>query len=189
MNMQDKMLIDGELIEGEGAALPVLNPATGEEITQVKQVSTEQVALAMRSSETAFHSFSQTTPAARSALLLDIADKLENHAAELAELESLNVGKPWPSALDDEMPLTIDTFRFFAGAARTMTGSAALALWHRASGPEALISGSVTVTVYNGVAVAVAVYSLPPLFFGWQIWCFTASGGWLEVLTILFHIP
>ena len=43
----------------------------------------------------------------------------------MAELESLDVGKPWPSARDDEMPLTIDVFRFFAGAARTMTGSAA----------------------------------------------------------------
>jgi aminobutyraldehyde dehydrogenase len=57
--------------------------------------------------------------------LLQIADVLETHQDELAALESQDVGKPWPSARDDEMPLTIDVFRFFAGAARTMTGSAA----------------------------------------------------------------
>ena len=68
-----------------------------------------------------FETFSKTTPAERSALLLAIADVLEAHQDELAELESLDVGKPWPSARDDEMPLIIDTFRFFAGAARTMT--------------------------------------------------------------------
>ena len=44
---------------------------------------------------------------------------------ELAGLESLDVGKPWPSARDDEMPLTIDVSASLQGAARTMTGSAA----------------------------------------------------------------
>ena len=61
----------------------------------------------------------------RAVLLLQSADVIEAHSHELAELESLDVGKPWPSAHDDEMPLTIDVFRFFAGAARTMMGSAA----------------------------------------------------------------
>ena len=168
MNMQDKMLIDGELIEGEGAALPVLNPATGEEITQVKQASTEQVALAMRSSETAFHSFSQTTPAARSALLLDIADKLENHASELAELESLNVGKPWPSALDDEMPLTIDTFRFFAGAARTMTGSAA---GEYVEGHTSMIRRDPV-----GPVAAIAPWNYPLMMAAWKLAAPIAAG-------------
>ncbi|MEQ9694403.1 aldehyde dehydrogenase family protein [Shimia sp. SDUM112013] len=78
----------------------------------------------MRSAEEAAETFSRSPPADRAAFLLGIADCLEAHQDELAKLESLDVGKPWPSARDDEMPLTIDTFRFFAGAARTMTGSA-----------------------------------------------------------------
>jgi aminobutyraldehyde dehydrogenase len=49
---------------------------------------------------------------------------MEANIEELAELETLDVGKPWPMARDEEMPLSIDTFRFMAGAARTMTGSA-----------------------------------------------------------------
>ncbi|MCB4457311.1 aminobutyraldehyde dehydrogenase [Leisingera sp. McT4-56] len=123
--MQTKMLINGELVAGDGAALPVTDPATGTEITQVREASPEQLEAAVRSAEEAFEGFSRSTPAERSALLLAIADCVEAHQDELAGLESLNAGKPWPSARDDEMPLTIDTFRFFAGAARTMTGSAA----------------------------------------------------------------
>jgi aminobutyraldehyde dehydrogenase len=56
---------------------------------------------------------------------LNIADCLQQNQDELAKLESLYVGKPWPSSRDDKMPLTIDVFRFLVYAARTMTGSAA----------------------------------------------------------------
>ncbi|MGE8066012.1 aminobutyraldehyde dehydrogenase [Pseudomonas sp. NPDC089569] len=123
--MQTKLLINGELAVGEGDALNIVDPATGAQITQVRQASDEQVDAAVRAAQEAFATYSRTTPASRSALLLDIAQVVESNAEELAALESANVGKPWPSALHDEMPLTIDTLRFFAGAARTLTGSAA----------------------------------------------------------------
>ena len=123
--MQTKMLINGQMVDGTGEALDVVNPATGEVIGAVNEAGSEQVEAAVRSSAEAFDSFAGMPPADRAAILLQIADILEEHSQELAELESLDVGKPWPSALDDEMPLTIDVFRFFAGAARTMTGSAA----------------------------------------------------------------
>lgn len=120
-----KLLIDGELVEGAGEALGVLDPATGMEIARVAEVSAEQLDAAVRTSAEAFETYSLSTPAERAALLLQIAEVIEANAEELAELESRNCGKPWPSALDDEMPLTIDTFRFMAGAARTQSGSAA----------------------------------------------------------------
>ncbi|OLF54443.1 aminobutyraldehyde dehydrogenase [Pseudomonas chlororaphis] len=123
--MHTRMLINGELLQGEGQALPVLDPASGEQIALVNEASQEQVDAAVRSAEEAFCSFARTTPAARSALLLDIAALIEAHGPELAALDSANVGKPWPSALDDELPLTVDSVRFFAGAARTLSGVAA----------------------------------------------------------------
>src|SRR6056297_3048902 len=123
--MQTKMLINGEMVDGAGAATDVLNPATGETIFRIAQASAEQLDAAVRTSEDAFETFRHTPPAERAALLLQIADIIEANQDELAELESIDVGKPWPSARDDEFPLTIDTFRFFAGAARTMMGSAA----------------------------------------------------------------
>ncbi len=57
-------------------------------------------------------------------LLLALADLIDEHADELAKLESLNVGKPMSIAVD-EMPFSADNLRFFAGAARTLEGKSA----------------------------------------------------------------
>ncbi|MEW2911173.1 aminobutyraldehyde dehydrogenase [Leisingera sp. JC11] len=166
--MQTKMLINGELVAGDGAALPVTDPATGTEITQVREASPEQVEAAVRSSEEAFGSFSRRTPAERSALLLAIADCLEAHQDELAGLESLNAGKPWPSARDDEMPLTIDTFRFFAGAARTMTGSAA---GEYVAGHTSMIRRDPV-----GPVAAIAPWNYPLMMAAWKLAAPIAAG-------------
>ena len=117
-----KQLINGALVAGTGAAQSVIDPATGAEIAVVHEASTDQVSAAAAAAHEAFDGYSQTTPAERAGILIAIADTLEANTENLAALESLDVGKPWPSARDDEMPLTIDTFRFFAGAARTMSG-------------------------------------------------------------------
>ena len=69
--------------------------------------------------------WSRTTPAERSALLLKLADRIEAEAEAFAKLESQNCGKPPARALADELPAIIDCFRFFAGAARCLPGSAA----------------------------------------------------------------
>lgn len=122
--MQTKMLINGELVQSAGDALPVLDPATGQEVACVGEATAEQVEAATRAAEEAFETYRLSTPAERSGHLHAIADVMEANIEELAELETLDVGKPWPMARDEEMPLSIDTFRFMAGAARTMTGSA-----------------------------------------------------------------
>ncbi|MGB1149507.1 MAG: aminobutyraldehyde dehydrogenase [Alphaproteobacteria bacterium] len=123
--MQTKLLIKGKLVEGEGAATPVLDPATGKQVASVREASPAQIQSAVDAAAAAFDSFGRTTPADRAGMLLAVADAIEAHNDELAELESLDCGKPFAAARDDEMPLTIDTFRFMAGAARTQTGSAA----------------------------------------------------------------
>ena len=123
--MQTKLLIKGKLVEGEGAATPVLDPATGEQVASVREASPAQIQSAVDAATAAFDSFGRMTPADRAGMLLAVADAIEAHNDELAELESLDCGKPFAAARDDEMPLTIDTFRFMAGAARTQTGSAA----------------------------------------------------------------
>lgn len=123
--MQTKLLIQGKLVEGGGAATPVLDPATGEQVASVREASPAQIQSAVDAATAAFDSFGRTAPADRAGMLLAVADAIEAHNDELAELESLECGKPFAAARDDEMPLTIDTFRFMAGAARTQTGSAA----------------------------------------------------------------
>ena len=166
--MQSKMLINGELVPGDGDALPVIDPATGKTVAEVSEASAEQVDTAVRSSEEAFEGFSRSTPAERSALLLQIADCLEANQDELAELESLDVGKPWPSARDDEMPLTIDVFRFFAGAARTMTGSAA---GEYVAGHTSMIRRDPV-----GPVAAIAPWNYPLMMAAWKLAAPIAAG-------------
>ena len=166
--MQTQLLICGELVSGEGAVVSVIDPATGDEIAQVPEASEAQIDAAVAAAEEAFEGFSRTTPADRSSMLLQIADVLEANQDELAELESLDVGKPWPSARDDEMPLTIDTFRFFAGAARTMTGSAA---GEYVEGHTSMIRRDPV-----GPVAAIAPWNYPLMMAAWKLAAPLAAG-------------
>lgn len=166
--MQTKMLINGEMVQGDGEGLDVLNPATGEVIGKVNEASTAQIEAAVRCSQEAFETFSVIPPAERAAILLQIADVIEAHGQELAELESLDVGKPWPSAHDDEMPLTIDVFRFFAGAARTMMGSAA---GEYVAGHTSMIRRDPI-----GPVAAIAPWNYPLMMASWKLAAPIAAG-------------
>ena len=120
-----ELLIDGQFVAGEGDAERVLNPATGELLVEVREASFEQINRAVSAANRAFETWSETTPADRSKMLLKLADAIEERAGEFARLESLNCGKPYARALGDEIPAIADCFRFFAGAARCMGGAAA----------------------------------------------------------------
>ena len=119
------LLIDGQFVKGEGEAERVLNPATGEPIAAVPEASLEQINRAAQAAARAFESWSETTPMERSRMLLRLADAVEARGEEFARIESLNCGKPYARALGDEIPAIADCFRFFAGAARCMTGTVA----------------------------------------------------------------
>jgi aminobutyraldehyde dehydrogenase len=123
--MQTKLLINGQLVAGAGAESEVLNPATGAGIVKIREASPDQVDQAVEAARQAYRSWGATTPQERSLLLLKLADRIEQDAAAFAELESLNCGKPKARALADEMPAIVDCFRYFAGAARCLHGSAA----------------------------------------------------------------
>src|SRR5436305_653125 len=109
----------------EGETEPVLNPATGEVIANAPLSSAEDVNRAVKAARGAFDGWSKTTPGERAAAMLKLADVIEEHADELAELESDNAGKPVNAFRDDEIPFMSDNLRFFAGAARCLEGRAA----------------------------------------------------------------
>lgn len=123
--MATELLIDGQFVAGEGEAERVLNPATGELLAEVREASFEQINKAVAAANRAFESWSDTTPMERSRLLLKLADVIEARAEAFARVESLNCGKPYARALGDEIPAIADCFRYFAGAARCMTGTVA----------------------------------------------------------------
>jgi 1-pyrroline dehydrogenase len=120
-----KNFIDGEeRAPVDGGTEPVINPATGEQIA-VTPLSTEaDVDAAVQAAATAFESWGWTTPQERSLALLKIADAIEEAGEELAQIESLNVGKPI-EAMREEIPVCVDNLRFFAGAARQLEGKSA----------------------------------------------------------------
>ena len=121
-----KNFIDGELVEpAEGATEKIVNPATGEAIAEAPLSSAEDVDRAVAAAKSAFEGWSTATPATRSTALLKLADLIEEHAGEIAELESADAGKPLKAVTEDELPVMADNLRFFAGAARNLEGKAA----------------------------------------------------------------
>src|SRR5437764_12163348 len=106
------------------AALDVLNPATGEEIAQVPNMSADEVDAVVAKAKAVLPEWLDTTPKERSELLLKLADVIDDNAEELAQIESRNVGKPLMVSRD-EMPFSADNLRFFAGAARNLEGKSA----------------------------------------------------------------
>jgi 1-pyrroline dehydrogenase len=118
-------LIGGEWVDASsGETMEVLNPSTGEVIAEVPRASAEDVDRAVQAAKKALVEWLETTPAERAEMLLKLADALDEHGDEIAELESLNVGKPLSSARD-EIPVATDNIRFFAGAARVLEGKSA----------------------------------------------------------------
>jgi aminobutyraldehyde dehydrogenase len=125
MKFTTDLLIDGAPVAGEGDEEKVLNPATGELLVGVREASPEQLHKAVAAAHRAFDGWSETTPAERSKALLRLADAVESRGEEFARLESLNCGKPYARALGDEIPAIADCFRYFAGAARCLSGTVA----------------------------------------------------------------
>ena len=120
-----KNLVGGEWVDAaSGETMEVINPATGETIGEVPRCSAEDVDRAVAAANTALPAWLDATPKERSELLHKLADVLDTNAEELAQLESLNVGKPL-MASRDEMPFSADNLRFFAGAARNLEGKSA----------------------------------------------------------------
>ncbi|MBF6595412.1 MAG: gamma-aminobutyraldehyde dehydrogenase [Thermaceae bacterium] len=166
---QTKILVGGEFVSGEGQPLDILNPATGEILLKLPEASVEQVKSAVGSAEKAFDSWSQTTPKDRSMLLLKLADKIDENAEELARLESLNCGKPYGAVLNDEMPAISDCFRFFAGAARAMTGAV--------SGEYLAGHTSMIRRDPIGVVASIAPWNYPLMMAAWKLAPVLAAGN------------
>jgi betaine-aldehyde dehydrogenase len=118
--------IDGEYVDASGpATFDLVDPAT-EEVYGVSPVSDASVVdRAFGAAERAFETWGETTPAERQLALFRIADAMEARAEEFADLESQDTGKPRHSLVEDEILLSVDQIRFFAGEARHLSGMSA----------------------------------------------------------------
>ncbi|MET0240943.1 MAG: aldehyde dehydrogenase family protein [Sphingobium sp.] len=124
---QHGLLIGGQWVEAQ-AHIPTVDPATGRVIGHIADASEADVNAAVAAARAAFPAWSATVPAERAAILWRIADLIEANIDELAELETLDQGKPLYVGRWAEIPGAVGQFRFFAGQAtaiegRTMTPS------------------------------------------------------------------
>jgi phenylacetaldehyde dehydrogenase len=105
--------------------IAVFDPATGQEIGRVADAGTEDVNRAVAAARAAFESgpWPEMSPAGREALLWKLSDLIERHAADLAELESVNNGKTRFMASIVDVPAARDWFRYMAGWATKIEGS------------------------------------------------------------------
>jgi 1-pyrroline dehydrogenase len=101
--------------------MPVLDPATGEQIAEVPRGTPADVDRAVDAALAALPAWRDRTPGDRAERLLALADLVRDHAEELARLESRNAGKPLPMARE-EVDFCVDNLRFFAGGARALPG-------------------------------------------------------------------
>jgi len=167
--MNTKLLINGKLVAGKGAAEQVLDPATGKVLVTVNEASPAQVNAAVAAAQAAFNGWAATVPKDRAALLLRLADRIEAEGADFAALESRNCGKPLTAVLGDEIPGVADVFRFFAGAARTMHGAVA---GEYLAGFTSMIRRDPV-----GVIASIAPWNYPLMMAAWKLAPALAAGN------------
>jgi betaine-aldehyde dehydrogenase len=162
--------VDGEHADPvEGRSEPILNPATGEQIATAPLSDAADVDRAVRAARRAFDGWANATPAERSTALLKLADAVEAHGDELAELEAVDAGKPIEAVKADEIPVVADNLRFFAGAARHLEGLSA--------GEYMADHTSIIRREAIGVVGQIAPWNYPLMMAGWKIGPALAAGN------------
>ena len=122
------LLIGGQLVEAhDGNAFPSISPRDNRAIARIAQAGEADVAAAVDAGRKAFDEgpWGRSTAKDRGTALLRIADLIERHADELAFLESVDAGKPISSVHYSDLPISLDSLRFFTGASRLTRGAAA----------------------------------------------------------------
>ncbi|MEJ7640093.1 MAG: aldehyde dehydrogenase family protein [Singulisphaera sp.] len=122
---QTDMLIDGKWRESvSGKRFATVNPATEEVIAEVAEGDAADIALAVKAARKAFDTgpWRKTDARDRGIMMNRLADLIESHIDELAELETLDNGKPISESRHADLPLVVDCFRYYAGWADKIHG-------------------------------------------------------------------
>src|ERR1700712_3053676 len=118
--------INGEYVEASAdSSFELLDPATEKTYGSSPVSSKHDVDVAFKAAADAFEIWGETTPGERQLALFRIADAIEARADEFADLEAKETGNPGASLVADEILLSVDQIRFFAGAARNLDGKSA----------------------------------------------------------------
>jgi phenylacetaldehyde dehydrogenase len=167
-----RLFIDDDWVDAaSGKTFPVYNPATGHVLAQVAEADREDVDRAVRAARRAFDGgpWRKTTGSQRGRLMWKLADLLEQHLEEFAELESIDNGKPLAVARVADVPLAVDLFRYMGGWATKMTGTTI---------PWSLPTDFLSYTLREPVGVVgqIIPWNFPLLMAAWKLGPALASG-------------
>jgi len=120
-----KLYINGQFVESQsGKTFDTYNPATGEVLATVYEADAADIDFAVKAARKAFDEgpWSKMSASTRSRLMYKLADLMEENSAELAQLETLDNGKPIRETLNADIPLSIEHMRYYAGWSTKMVG-------------------------------------------------------------------
>ena len=165
-----KLLIGGEPVDAaDGRTFATLDPSTGQEIAQVAHGGAEDVDRAVKAARAALEGgWAGLAPAARTAALFKLAGLIDDNADELAELESLDNGKPVGIAKVVDVRLAAEHFRYFAGWPSKILGDTIPVSW-----PNALVY---TRKEPVGVCGQIIPWNFPLLMAAWKVAPALAAG-------------
>ncbi|HWZ43570.1 MAG TPA: aldehyde dehydrogenase family protein [Candidatus Saccharimonadales bacterium] len=167
-----KLLIDGKWVEGSGRPFDTINPATGEVLTQVAESTADDVNRAVISARKAFEDpaapWRKMSASERGKVLWRLADLIEKNIDELAELETLDNGKPIFESRYVDMPMVADLFRYYAGWATKIHGETVNSF-----------TNAFTYTLREpvGVVGAIVAWNFPLLLASWKLGPALACGN------------
>lgn len=166
-----KLLINGQWAEGSGTAFDTVNPATGEVLTQVAAASAADVDRAVSAARQAFDDVTgpwrKMSASERGRLLWKFADLIEKNIDEIAELETLDNGKPIFESRYVDLPMVVDVFRYYAGWATKIHGDTVNTFDH---------AFTFTVREPVGVVAAIVAWNFPLLLTSWKLGPALAAG-------------
>ena len=121
-----QLFINGQWTDAaSGRTFDTPNPATGETLAHIAEGDAEDIDRAVRAARRAFEDgpWSRMTPSERGRIIWRIGDLILEHTDELAQLESLDNGKPFAVAQAADVPLAADLFHYMAGWATKIEGN------------------------------------------------------------------
>jgi aldehyde dehydrogenase (NAD+) len=123
VRLQERLFIGGEFVDAlDGATFETLNPHDGRLLARVARAGEADVDRAVAAAGAAFPGWAARQASERGRLLLRLADRIEEHAEELATIESLDTGHPIRDSRRLDVVRTAATFRYFGGMADKVQG-------------------------------------------------------------------
>ena len=171
LDIRTRAWIDGKPADAvSGETFPRINPATGVEIAQVAAGDSADVDAAVRGARAAFESgvWAHAAPRTRKKVLMRFAELIEQHADELALLETLDMGKPIRDSRKVDVPLAAQCISYYGEAVDKVYDEVA---------PTDRDSVVMVVREPLGVVGAVVPWNFPLLMASWKIGPALATGN------------